>query len=1022
MDEPGDEEREALPSVSNTVTGSVTGNVFQTGVHFGDVHVRQGEQARSRYRELVKRLAPPTLIGRSAELAALAGFCTSSSETYQYWRAPAWAGKSALMATFVLNPPSDVRIISFFVTARLAGQSDRTAFLDSTLEQLATLLERLVPAANREAHFHGMLTEAAARCAAEGSRLVLLVDGLDEDRGVTGADFHSIAALLPTDPPHGSRVIVSGRPHPPVPDDVPPEHPLRDPGIVRVLETSERAQVVALDMRRELDRLLTGSSVDRDLVGLLVASGGGLTASDLSELVADDDWPQWRIEEHLAGVAGRSFLPLAHPSGAYLLGHEELSTTAATRIGDHHLTDYRTRLHAWADTYRDRGWPAETPAYLLHAYHRVVDNERLITLVSDAARHRRMAEAFGGHHIAVTEITTAQQVLLGADPLDLSSMVLLNVHQHYLESRDEAIPRYLPIAWATLGDADRAISLARSTGFERCSTLVEVAEVLGPDEPRYAQLLDDAEKAAQVEGEYATSRLIDLFLSKCLLDRADLLVRAVVFWQNVEPELEQVATALIAAGRLDRAESLIRFVGTSELPPRSFSRPKERRTRPQVKAALLAKLVAALAQQGDLYHAQTVTTTIDDPLSRLVAIAARIDASPPDQIQKLNDEATAYLDTLQGENERLRARAGAVACIATTGDYDLALEAWRQLPTALQFELRKDLVERHPPEIGCSPALKAVSVELLSRVADKVEHDRAVQSAWTDFARIRSALLLGAHDAHLSVAVLLKECHALGMSVTTELEAVADELPEGEARDEVFAMLAAEAASMDDIPRSRSLLERTHHTASRWEWVFTSTSPDFSAVQADADALMQAVHQPLEHRAFLALSAAIAGDVDRATRLADEVENALHAEETLPLGHWLARLVEAVGDRRLASHIAEEAVATLRPSEGPLLHTYLLMHATEAIGRFDLTARVILMHDVPYIPPSRFTASAQRLRARFFVRKPARVPRPAREIAEKLLDEEWTEHIEDIALLCPGLPERIYHTIVALTGVNADKA
>ena len=48
-----------------------------------------------------------------------------------------------------------------------------------------------------------------------GGRLVLVVDGLDEDRGVTtGPDAHSIAGLLPADPPAGMRVIVAGRPEP----------------------------------------------------------------------------------------------------------------------------------------------------------------------------------------------------------------------------------------------------------------------------------------------------------------------------------------------------------------------------------------------------------------------------------------------------------------------------------------------------------------------------------------------------------------------------------------------------------------------------------------------------------------------------------------------------------------------------------------------------------------------------------------------------------------------------------------
>ena len=106
---------------------------------------------------------------------------------YAWWRAPAWAGKSALMSWFVLHPPPGVRVISFFVTARYKGQEDRGAFTNAVLEQLAEMLAEPIPPyltdTTRELHLLRMLTQAANECHREGLRLVLLVDGLDEDRG-----------------------------------------------------------------------------------------------------------------------------------------------------------------------------------------------------------------------------------------------------------------------------------------------------------------------------------------------------------------------------------------------------------------------------------------------------------------------------------------------------------------------------------------------------------------------------------------------------------------------------------------------------------------------------------------------------------------------------------------------------------------------------------------------------------------------------------------------------------------------
>ena len=89
-------------------------------------------------------------------------------------------------------------MVPFFVTARYAGQDDRLAFTEVVLEQLAEGLRQPMPAfltpATREAHLKGMLAEMAGKCQSQGERLVLLVDGLDEDRGVTTSpDAYSIA-------------------------------------------------------------------------------------------------------------------------------------------------------------------------------------------------------------------------------------------------------------------------------------------------------------------------------------------------------------------------------------------------------------------------------------------------------------------------------------------------------------------------------------------------------------------------------------------------------------------------------------------------------------------------------------------------------------------------------------------------------------------------------------------------------------------------------------------------------------
>ena len=172
---------------------------------------------------------------------------------------------------------------------------------------------------------------------------------------------HSIAALLPADPPAEMRVVLAGRPDPPIPDDVPGWHPLRPPGIVRLLDPSDYAQDIKTLAQRELRILLRGTRAQQDLLGLLTAARGGLSGPDLAALTGE---PPWEIEDVLHGVAGRTFTrrvstwqPGDGPE-VYLLGHEELQATATAYLGGQRLAGYQDRLHAWAEEYRDRGGPA----------------------------------------------------------------------------------------------------------------------------------------------------------------------------------------------------------------------------------------------------------------------------------------------------------------------------------------------------------------------------------------------------------------------------------------------------------------------------------------------------------------------------------------------------------------------------------------------------------------------------------------------------------------------------------------
>ncbi|MFE9632719.1 hypothetical protein [Streptomyces sp. NPDC006463] len=548
----------------------------------GDVIVRSGPAVRTGYRQQVLRIAPDQLLNRETELAELAAFCTEPDQnTYAWWRAPAWAGKSALLSWFVLHPPKGVQVVPFFITARFAAQNDRIAFTDVVVEQLADLLGQPMPAylteTTREAHLLRLLAEAALACQERGQRLVLVVDGLDEDRGVTtGPDAYSIAALLPARLHAGMRVLVAGRPNPPIPADVPEAHPLRDPRIVRTLAGSPHAAAVKIDGERELKRLLHGTPLEQDLLGLVTAAGGGLSATDLAELTG---CPGHDIEQHLQTVAGRTFSvhtshwrPADGP-GVYVLGHEELQTTAVTVLGEHRLAGYRDRLHQWADQYRNDRWPPRTPEYLFRGYYRMlhnaVDLSRLVACATDTDRHNRMRDITGADAEALTEITAAQDRVLGHSDPDLLDIAVLAAHRDDLVARNN-FPHALPALWAVLGRPDRAEALARSMGDPdskvlAMAALAKTVAALG-DHGRAAALADTIESLAHhttPHPRWQARRLAALAEAVAasgdreravrLADALQTLAGSITDFQEQADVLAALAQAATASGDRDRA-------------------------------------------------------------------------------------------------------------------------------------------------------------------------------------------------------------------------------------------------------------------------------------------------------------------------------------------------------------------------------------------------------------------------------------------------------------------------------------
>ncbi|MEU7960771.1 tetratricopeptide repeat protein, partial [Micromonospora humida] len=647
---------------------------------------------RSGYVQQVGDIVPEQLLDRDAELAELAAWCTSGDEAYVWWQAGPRAGKSALMAWFVLHPPPRVWVVSFFVTARYTGQADSSAFTDELIDQLAAITGQQVPpvtsSRERDRVRRQLFDAAVERAVRTGRRLVLLVDGLDEDCGsLPGSGLPSIAKCLPRNPAAGVRVIVAGRPDPPLPADISidPDHPLRHCRI-RALADSPHARQAMLLAQDELDQVLARDPDRHDglgyqVLGLVTASGGGLSHQDLQQLTGR---PAFEIDRLLLqGVFGRTIAGRADPhttDRVFLFTHETLRVQAVDRLGRDTLTGFAARLHTWADAYQHRGWPADTPAYVLRGYPRMLadtkDLTRLVALATDPARHDRMLDATGGDAAALAEIATAHALIGTQSPPDLLAALRLAWYRDQLADRNTHIPTGLPALWATLGQPIRAEALARSITHpylqgQALAVLVEVVAASGE--------FDRAEQIARsITDPYQQSQALTT-LAKTVAaatdeyDRAEQILRSITHPYHHGQALAVLVEVVAASGEFDRAEQIARSV-----------------TDPYQQARALTGLVEAVAASGEHDHARAIATsaaeiarTLADPYQQtlaLIDLAKTVAATGEhDHARAIANDAEQIARIPTRPDPQAWALTGLVEVVAASGEFDHAEQIARSI-------------------------------------------------------------------------------------------------------------------------------------------------------------------------------------------------------------------------------------------------------------------------------------------------------------------------------------------------------
>ncbi len=460
---------------------------------------------------------PGDLEHREKELAELNAFVEApdGAPCYLWWQAGPWAGKTALVSWFATQTlPAGVDVAHYVISRRL-GTDRRDGFVQAIKAQLAVAAEnRRHPAvAPKDPNPEPLYKAAAQGCAQRNRRLVLIVDGLDEDADVD-PDGTGIAGLLPKAPPYGMRVIVTGRPNPRVPVNLATDHPLRDPAIVRQLAASPAARVIRDMAVAELRALRDDRAIGRPLLGLLAAARGALAVEDLGEVL---DIPPCDVEDKLRTGGSRSLaptrtdlLPLDVRTAAeaeqgrqtLVLAHDVLLKTACRDLGKSYLAQRTDDLHRWAEGYQRQNWPDYTPNYLLTGYIRLLqdtsDVDRLAALVLDPHYQLRLAERSGA------DVALAHLRLIapghGDESLPLGRAAAAAASREMLLAHVRPLPASVTRTVARLGDAQRARALAVASGtpLEKARNLGDLADPLqGVDDEQAATTAREAGKWAR---------------------------------------------------------------------------------------------------------------------------------------------------------------------------------------------------------------------------------------------------------------------------------------------------------------------------------------------------------------------------------------------------------------------------------------------------------------------------------------------------------------------------------------------
>ncbi|BDF98874.1 hypothetical protein AoKodu_11750 [Actinomyces oris K20] len=341
----------------------------------------------------IREFAPAPLDGREHELNELNNFIFSSDDSWYVIEGKIACGKTALLANFVLNPPPNTHVVSYFIS-RNKYNNNYNDFVKCVYAQLSQIFgyEYTITADIDKVTFESLLTRTARVCRSEkiAKPLVIVIDGIDEDsyhEHPGEANAKPILSLLPTSLPEGVKLVTSSRPGKKYMRGVLPDVPRK---LVTLTASPSAAKYIDTD---EIERFFK-TELSVHIGAFIAASNGALTVQDLRHLISmkpsGSHVTSRTIKNSIDGCPGRMLISKNIGFGnnevlAYRLGHDVvlraiLKELAPDNFGEGNEPDddewwaelrrkeldpYRKHIKQWIRNRVKNGWNDKIPGFVL---------------------------------------------------------------------------------------------------------------------------------------------------------------------------------------------------------------------------------------------------------------------------------------------------------------------------------------------------------------------------------------------------------------------------------------------------------------------------------------------------------------------------------------------------------------------------------------------------------------------------------------------------------------------------------